>query len=90
MNYLITPNKISSIKSQCLVVASIKDNLLLGVFIELVVKPVAKLIQVTEVVWTEVEVKIFVNNVIFYVEVLAIASRLRFVARLESREVESV
>lgn len=39
---------------------------------------------------TEVEVEVFVDNVIFYVEVLAVTSWLRLVARLESREVESV
>lgn len=43
-----------------------------------------------QVIRSKVEVEVLVDDVIFYMEVFAVAGRLRLVARFEGREVEPI
>lgn len=89
-NYLIASNEVSGVEPKRLIVAGVEHDLLLGIPVQLLIEPVAELVQMAQVVRPEVEVEVLVDNVLFDVEVLAVARRFRLVASFERREVQSV
>lgn len=87
VTYLIASDEISGVESERLIVTGVKDNFFLWIIIQFIVEAVAELVQMAEVVGTEVEVKVFVDDVILDVEVLAVSGGFRFVSRFEGCKV---
>lgn len=85
--YLIASDEISGVEPERLIVTGVKDNFFLWIIIQFVVEAVTELVQMAQVVGTEVEVKVFVDDVILDVEVLAVSGRFRFVSRFEGCKV---
>lgn len=73
MMYLITSDKVCCVESKRFIVARVENNLLFRVLLQFLSESFTELIEVAEMVWSEVEVEVLVDDIIFYMEVLAIA-----------------